>query len=59
MLKHKIQIDAVLLLMYTVHLSGSNLLETSSTKGRTCRMYGPVKKKKSTLINLEQFVFHC
>lgn len=46
MLKHKIQIDAVLLLMYTVHLSGSNLLETSSTKGRTCRMYGPVKKKK-------------
>lgn len=45
MLKHKIQIDAVLLLMYTVHLSGSNLLETSNTKGRTCRMYGPVKKK--------------
>lgn len=57
MLKHKMQIDAVL--MYTVHLSGSNLLETSNTKGRTCRMYGPVKKKKSTLIHLEQSVFPC
>jgi len=37
--------DAVLL-VYIVRPSGSDLLETSSAKARTCGMYGRFKKKK-------------
>lgn len=42
--KRKISMDAVLLLIYIVHLSGSDILETSSAKVKTCGMYGPLKK---------------
>lgn len=37
--------DAVLFLVYIVHPSGSDLIETSSANVRTCGMYDPFKNK--------------
>lgn len=38
--------NVVLLLIYVVHPSGSDVLETSSSKMKTCGMYESLKKKK-------------
>lgn len=42
--KHKIPMDAVLLLIYIEDPSGSDILKTSNAKVKTCGMYGPLKK---------------
>lgn len=53
--KHKKSVNAVLLLIYIVHPSGSDIFETSNEKVKTCGMYGPLKNPVHSFIKKSFF----
>lgn len=51
----KKSVNAVLLLIYIVHPSGSDIFETSNEKVKTCGMYGPLKNPVHSFIKKSFF----